>query len=42
MRDFMETLRSSGIQSGGPPPLGHGDRMKFANHLDRIIAKKAK
>lgn len=39
MRDFMETLRSSGIQSGGPPPLNQADRMKFANHLDRIIAK---
>ena len=39
MRDFMETLRSSGIQSGGPPPLSQGDRMKFANHLDRILAK---
>ncbi|GAA4364293.1 YaiI/YqxD family protein [Kangiella marina] len=42
MRDFMETLRSSGIQSGGPQPLDHGDRMKFANHLDRIIAKAPK
>ena len=42
MRDFMETLRSSGIQSGGPPPLNQGDRMKFANHLDRIIAKAQK
>ena len=39
MRDFMETLRSSGIQSGGPPPLNQADRMKFANHLDRILAK---
>ena len=39
MRDFMETLRSSGIQSGGPPPLSQSDRMKFANHLDRILAK---
>ena len=42
MRDFMETLRSSGIQSGGPPPLSQSDRMKFANHLDRIIAKMSK
>ncbi|WP_223669360.1 YaiI/YqxD family protein [Kangiella shandongensis] len=40
MRDFMETLRSSGIQSGGPPPLNQSDRMKFANHLDHIIAKQ--
>ena len=39
MRDFMETMRSSGIQSGGPPVFSHGDRMEFANQLDRFIAK---
>ncbi len=39
MRDFMETLRSSGLQTGGPPPLNQTDRKKFANHLDRILAK---
>lgn len=39
VRDFMETLRSSGIQSGGPPPLHQRDRMAFANHLDRILAR---
>jgi uncharacterized protein YaiI (UPF0178 family) len=39
MRDFMETLRSSGIQTGGPAALGQQDKMKFANALDRILAK---
>lgn len=39
MRDFMDTMRSSGIHSGGPPPLSQTDRMNFANHLDRILAK---
>ncbi|HEY9030118.1 MAG TPA: YaiI/YqxD family protein [Kangiella sp.] len=39
MRDFMDTMRSSGIHTGGPPPLGQSDRMSFANHLDRILAK---
>lgn len=39
IRDFMETMRSSGIQSGGAAPLNHGDRMQFANALDRILAK---
>lgn len=39
IRDFMETMRSSGIQSGGPPALGPQDKMKFANELDRILAK---
>ncbi len=39
IRDFMDTLRSSGIQSGGPAPLSQRDRMAFANHLDRILAR---
>lgn len=42
MRDFMETLRSSGIQSGGPPPLNQTDRRNFANELDRFLAKAAR
>ncbi len=42
MRDFMETLRSSGIQSGGPAAFSHGDRMEFANQLDRFLAKVQK
>jgi uncharacterized protein YaiI (UPF0178 family) len=37
MRDFLETMRSSGIQSGGPPPLNQSDRQSFANHLDRLL-----
>ncbi len=39
IRDFMDTLRSSGIQSGGPAPLSQRDRMAFANHLDSILAR---
>lgn len=39
MRDFMETLRASGIESGGPPPLSKSDRQAFANHLDRLLKK---
>jgi uncharacterized protein YaiI (UPF0178 family) len=42
MRDFMETLRGSGIQSGGPPPLNQTDRRNFANELDRFLAKAAR
>ena len=37
MRDFMDTLRSSGIDTGGPPPLNQRDRQNFANHLDRWL-----
>ncbi len=39
MRDFMDTMRASGIQSGGPPPLGQTERKAFAAHLDRLLAK---
>lgn len=42
MRDFMESMRSSGVQTGGPPPMNAGDRQNFANHLDRYLAKWAK
>lgn len=39
IRDFMDTMRASGAQTGGPPPLNQGDRQAFANHLDTIIMK---
>jgi len=39
MRDFMETMRSSGMQSGGPPPLDNRDKQQFANQLDRLLAR---
>lgn len=42
MRDFMDTLRASGINTGGPPSLTQSDRQAFANHLDRLLAKVAK
>lgn len=37
VRDFMDTLRASGIQTGGPAPLNQTDRQNFANHLDRLL-----
>ncbi|MDP7537137.1 MAG: YaiI/YqxD family protein [Methylococcales bacterium] len=39
MRDFMETLRSSGVQTGGPAPMSQTERQAFANQLDRVITK---
>jgi uncharacterized protein YaiI (UPF0178 family) len=42
IRDFMDTMRSSGINTGGPPPLNQNDRQAFANHLDRILTKHMK
>jgi uncharacterized protein YaiI (UPF0178 family) len=41
MRDFMDTLRASGINTGGPPAISHSDRQAFANNLDRFLAKYA-
>jgi uncharacterized protein len=42
MRNFMEELRSSGVQVGGPPTFNQQDRMAFANALDRFIAQHLK
>ena len=39
MRDFMDTLRSSGIHSKGPSALDHRHRQAFANELDRFLAR---
>ena len=38
MRDFMDTMRSSGVDTGGPPAFSKADRMAFANQLDRLLA----
>ncbi len=39
MRDFMDTLRASGIESGGPPAFSLADRQAFASQLDRLMAQ---
>jgi len=39
MRDFMDSLRGSGIHTGGPPAMGQGDRKSFANQLDKWLAQ---
>ncbi len=39
MRDFMETLRGSGINTGGPAALSHSDRKTFADHLDKFLTR---
>ena len=40
MRNFMEGLRSSGVETGGPAALSSADRQAFANQLDRLLAKR--
>ena len=42
MRDFMDTLRSSGVDTGGPSSFSHADRQTFANQLDRFLTKSHK
>ncbi|PHS27102.1 MAG: DUF188 domain-containing protein [Methylophaga sp.] len=39
MRDFMDSLRSSGVNTGGPPALSQANRKAFANQLDKILNK---
>ena len=39
MRDFMDTLRSSGIDTGGPAALNSRDVQSFANQLDKFLLK---
>ncbi|MGE5769055.1 MAG: YaiI/YqxD family protein [Betaproteobacteria bacterium] len=39
MRNFMEELRSAGIQTGGPDTFSQADRQAFANQLDRFLAR---
>lgn len=39
MRAFMDELRGSGVDTGGPPPFSQSDRQSFANSLDRHLRK---
>jgi uncharacterized protein YaiI (UPF0178 family) len=41
MRDFMDTLRSSGIDTGGPAALSSRDVQAFANQLDKFLVKQS-
>ena len=38
LRNFMDSLRSSGVNTGGPPSFSHSDRQAFANQLDKFLA----
>ena len=39
VRDFMDELRGSGVNTGGPPPFGDKDKQSFANALDRWLSR---
>ncbi|MDK8755129.1 YaiI/YqxD family protein [Acinetobacter radioresistens] len=40
LRDFMDTLRGAGVQTGGPPPISDRDKREFASSLDQTILKQ--
>ncbi len=40
VRDFMEALRASGVDTGGPSTLHPRDRQAFANQLDRFLQRQ--
>lgn len=39
MRNFMEELRASGVETSGPAALNHSDRQQFGAELDRFLAR---
>ncbi|MAS60033.1 MAG: DUF188 domain-containing protein [Gammaproteobacteria bacterium] len=41
MRDFLDTMRSSGEHTGGPAAFSNADKKQFADQLDRILASSA-
>jgi uncharacterized protein len=38
MRDFMDSLRATGVETGGPASFSQSDRQAFANQLDRFLS----
>lgn len=40
MRNFMDRLRGSGVETGGPPAFSSSDRHAFAKALDRVLLQR--
>ena len=40
MRNFMDELRGSGVETGGPSRFGQKEKFSFANALDKFIAQR--
>lgn len=38
----MDTMRASGVQTGGPASLSQRDRQQFANELDKWLLQRRK
>lgn len=41
MRDFLDTMRASGLDTGGPPPLSQSDRKALADHFDKLLTQNS-
>ena len=41
-RNLMEQMRSAGVETSGPRPLGSKDVQAFANRLDQLLTKRRK
>jgi uncharacterized protein YaiI (UPF0178 family) len=41
MRDFLDTMRASGVDTGGPNVFSQKDKQQFANALDHILTMRA-
>ena len=39
LRNFMDEMRGSGVQTGGPPAFSQADRQAFARELDRLLPR---
>ncbi len=39
VRDFMQSLRDNGVDTGGPPPFGPKDKERFANSINSILTR---
>lgn len=39
VRDFMESLRGAGVETGGARPYGAKEKQAFASALDRILTR---
>ena len=39
IRDFMDTMRASGVHTGGQAAMSQTDRQTFANNLDRLLTQ---
>lgn len=39
VRDFMETLRGAGVETGGARPYGTREKQAFATTLDRLLSR---